>query len=185
MIGENLATRGLRPIGELAAKRPHGDRLCYMAGCRCTPCRAANSNYETKRSAARKAGDWNGLVSAKRARKHIQKLSAAGVGRRALSDVSGVAQSIIGRIRSGNKSQIRKRTETALLAVTAHAVSGGAIVSAKQTWSLINRLLEEGFTRGEIAQRLGRKRRALQIRKDRITAKTAADVERLYRKLMS
>jgi hypothetical protein len=184
MIGEGLSARGLRPVKELAASRSHGDRLCYMAGCRCVPCRAANSRYETERAAARKAGDWNGLVPADKARRHILKLSKANVGRRALSDVTGTAQSIIAAIRSGKKQQIRKRTETRILAVTPAAVSGGAIVPAARTWKLINRLLSEGFTKGEIAQLLGRKTRNLQIRKDRVTAKTAAAIERLYQRIM-
>lgn len=68
---------GLRPVAELAADRPHGDRLRYMAGCRCKECRAANTAYETQRALARKAGDWNGVVSAARARSHIAVLSAA------------------------------------------------------------------------------------------------------------
>jgi hypothetical protein len=184
MVGDSLSCRGLRPVAELAADKEHGCRLRYLAGCRCVPCRAANSRYETERNVARRAGDWNGLVSAKQARKHILKLSRAGVGQNALSDVSGVARSIIARIRRGEKLKIRKRTETAILSVSSGAVSGGALVSAKPTWVLINRLLTEGFTKSEIAHRLGKKNPALQIRKDRITAKTAADVERLYRRIM-
>lgn len=51
---------GLAHIVVLAASKPHGVRLRYMAGCRCLKCRMANSNYETMRARARKAGDWNG-----------------------------------------------------------------------------------------------------------------------------
>lgn len=60
-----IESRGLKPVAELAEQRSHGDRLKYLAGCRCVPCRAANSRYEVARAAARKAGDWNGLVPAR------------------------------------------------------------------------------------------------------------------------
>ena len=65
-----LAQRGLKPASELAAKRPHGDRLRYVAGCRCDLCRKANSTYERERQKARAAGDWNGIVDAAKARQH-------------------------------------------------------------------------------------------------------------------
>lgn len=87
-------------------------------------------------------------------------------------------------IRSGKKKRIRRRTEARILAVTAEAVAGGALVPAGPTWRRINRLLEEGFTRAEIARRLGYKRPALQLRKDFVTAKNAAAVERLYCRVM-
>ena len=54
----------LRSAVELAAGKPHGTRIRYVGGCRCLPCRAANSRYESERQAARKLGDWNGLVDA-------------------------------------------------------------------------------------------------------------------------
>ncbi len=54
-----IEARGLRPIGELARNRPHGDRLRYMAGCRCPACRGANP-----------------IVPADAARAHIHPLGA-------------------------------------------------------------------------------------------------------------
>lgn len=95
-----------------------------------------------------------------------------------------MGMTVIAEIRSGKKRRIRKRTETRILSVTAEAVFGGAKVPAARTWRLINRLLNEGFTRGEIARRLGYRRPALQLGKDFMTAKNAAAVERLYRRVM-
>lgn len=180
----NLQEKGLRPASDLAEGRPHGDRLKYLAGCKCMLCRAANSRYETSRAAARKAGDWNGIVSAKRARSHILKLSRAGVGRYTLSEAADVGATIIQDIRSGRKKRIRKRTEARILSVTAAAVAGGALVPAGPTWRRINILIENGFTRAEIARRLGYRRPALQLNKDFVTAKNAAAVERLYNRVM-
>ena len=103
MIGPAMQARGLRPIAELAAGRPHGTRLRYLAGCKCDACRKANSSYESERQRARKAGDWNGLVDASKARRHLRRLSRQGVGRRVVSEVSDVAESILQQIRSGEK----------------------------------------------------------------------------------
>lgn len=117
-------------------------------------------------------------------RAHILKLSRAGVGRHALSEASDVRATTIQEIRSGKNRQIRKRTESRILSVTAAAGAGGALVPAGPTWRRINRLLREGFTRAEIARRLGYKRPALQLNKDFVTAKNAAAVRRLYDRVM-
>jgi hypothetical protein len=178
-----LISRGLRDVSELAANRQHGDRLKYMAGCRCMLCRAANSRYETMRAAARKNGDWNGIVSAKLARRHIQKLARQGVGRRAIAAASDVADSIVHAIKTGRKKMIRKRTETKILAVSADARGDKSLVPAKHTWVLINRLLRHGFTKTALAQRLGYAR-AIQFDKEFVTARNALKVERFYRRIM-
>ena len=183
MISAQMAGRGLRPVAELAAGRPHGDRLRYMAGCKCMLCRAANSRYETERAAARRAGDWNGLVPARKAKAHLKKLSRAGVGRNAVSEASGVARSVLAAIRSGKKRQIRKRTETRILNVSSDARMDASIVPAKRAWQLITRLLDEGYTKADLARRLGHKMPALQIRKDFILARTEVAIERLYAQL--
>lgn len=127
----------------LAKDKPHGTRLRYMAGCKCMLCRAANSRYETERAAARKNGDWNGLVSAIHARRHILKLSC---------DVMNDAR----------------------------------LIPPRATRQIVERLLEEGMTKTELARRLGSTAEfpALQIlQRNRVTAKTAMRVERLWRQM--
>lgn len=177
-----LSTRGLRPVADLAADRPHGTRLRYIAGCKCFQCRRANSDYERERQKARAAGDWNGLVDAERARKHLRKLSRLGVGRRMVRAASDVADTVLQDIRAGRKRRIRARTERRILAVTAACRGDAALVPAAETWHRIEWLLEEGFTKARIALELGAKRPALQLRKDWVTARTAAKVEILYRR---
>lgn len=179
----NASIESLRPVQELAARRPHGDRLQYMAGCRCLKCRMANSNYETARARARKAGDWNGLVDAAPVRAHLRKLSRAGVGYKTAADAASVARSVVAKVRIGERTQIRASTAKRLLAVTAAARADHSYVSAAQTWYLIKQLLDEGFTKARIAQELG-VGRALQIRKTRVLARTALAVEKLWRKYM-
>lgn len=57
----------------------------------------------------------------------------------------------------------------------------GAHVSAVETRQLINRMLLERFTRGQIARLLGLKRPRLELHTDVITFRNALKVRRLYR----
>jgi hypothetical protein len=144
----------------------------------------ANSNYETARARARKAGDWNGIVSSAAARLHILKLSRAGVGYKMVAEASGIASSILFAIRQGKRLRMRARSMRRVLAVTTASRGDAAIISAKRTWILINELLEEGFTKGRLARELGRRREALQIHRTRVTVRTAANVEALHARYM-
>jgi hypothetical protein len=180
-----LAARGLKPIHELAADRAHGDRLRYIAGCRCFDCRRANSAYEATRQKARAAGDWNGLVDAEKARAHLKQLSEQGVGRRSVAAASDVADSVLSEIIAGRKLKVRALTERKILAVTRAAAGDGALVPGKQTWKRINELLRDGYTKAELALRLGAKTPNLQLKKDFVTVRSAHLVERLYDELRS
>jgi hypothetical protein len=91
---------------------------------------------------------------------------------------------VISRIKSGQSTHIRKGTEEKLLAVSKDAVSDAAGVRAYPTWRQIKSLLAEGFTRAELARRLGYKSPSLQLGKKWILARNAARVDRLYRRLM-
>lgn len=173
---------GMRTHAELS--RGCGTRLQYMAGCRCYQCRTANSAYERGRIAARKAGDYNGIVSAKKARQHILKLRKQGVGRKAVYAASDVALSILRAISNGKKKQIRARTERKILAVTSACREDGALIPAAPTWRLVEQLRAEGFTKLRIARELGQKGSGLQLGKKLITARNAARVERLFNKYM-
>lgn len=178
----SLATRGLRPATELAATRQHGDRLRYIAGCRCDACRKANSAYECERRRCRKAGDWNGIVSAKKARQHMIKLNRAGVGRRAIGAATDIADTVLSDIRRGAKLRIRARTERLILGVTPTIASDHALVSAAPTHALIAELFEEGYTERFLAHRLGYTNRYLQFG-NLITVRNAYRVERLHKEL--
>lgn len=171
----------------LAGRHPHGSRVRYMTGCRCVPCRAANSRYESERLVARKNGDWNGLVLADRARAHLLLLSRRGIGRHLVADCSGVSQSMLAAIKSRRKTSIRARTERRILSVSEEARGAKTLVGAGPVWAQINRLLREGFSKKEIARRLGSKAKnpALQLRPDVVTALNAMRVEKLHAAVMA
>jgi hypothetical protein len=178
-----LGGRGLKSAAELSANRAHGDRLRYMGGCRCDECRKANTSYESERNKARANGDWNGIVSADKARSHIQRLSEMNVGRRAVSLASGVAESTIAEVANGRKTRIRGRTERNILNVTRDAVADHALIPAAETWKQLNTLIRSGYTRSDLAYRLGYKGRGLQIKKDFVTAINAYLVAALFAQL--
>lgn len=165
-----------------SALKDHGNRARYISGCRCLPCRAANSRYESERYSARKSGDRRDVVSAADAQAHILKLSRQGIGFAAVGDASGVSGSAISKIRLGRRTQIRKNTEARILAVDANAIADGALVPAAGTHRLIGRLVADGYTRTWIAKQLGYKGRVLQF-PDRVMARTALRIERLYARI--
>lgn len=174
------------PAADHFRAMPCGTRAKYVSGgCRCVPCRAAASRYESERLRARRNGDWNGLVPADAARHHLMKLSKQGIGRRSVSDATRVPQSTRHAIKTGRKTQIRRSTEQRILAVTRDAAGMALLVPAAPTWRLIDKLLDEGFTKARIAHEIGRKHGALQFHTARITRRSAIAIERLYRRYAS
>ncbi len=113
-----MPINGLKSAGELAENKPHGLRIKYMGGCRCLPCRAANSNYEKEKRRKRERGEGNGLVSAHKAQNHIADLLKLNIGLRTIRDFSGVGRSILQKIRNGERKQIRAKTERRVLMIT-------------------------------------------------------------------
>lgn len=177
-----LASRGLH-TATLAERRPHGDRVKYIAGCRCALCREANTLYENARRQARARGEWNGLVPVTDVQAHMEKLRAAGIGRRTISQATGVAETVLQEIIAGRKQRIRAVTSRRVLAMSTEARADGSLVPATRTWRLLDDLCRQGFTRAELALQLGHKRGALQISRQRVHAITELQVERLHAKL--
>lgn len=171
----------------LAERHPHGTRVRYVTGCKCMLCRAANSRYETDRAKARANGDWNGLVPAWMARKHLLRLSSQGIGRDTVAQASGVSVTVICEIKARTKKNIRMRTHKAIMAVDRTARAAKTLVEAAPVWAQINRLLREGFTQTELARRLGSRAKvpALQLNGRVVTAQNAMRVEKLHAMVMA
>src|ERR1700674_89452 len=176
-----MRPRDLAPIEVLAERKPHGTRLRYLGGCKCVPCRAAASRYETGRAKLRKMGLWNGIVDATRARRRLFWLSRRGIGRYSIARATGISATVICKIRSGERRQCRAMTEKAILELGGNSPPQSMLVPAGRTWARIRWLLAQGFTKGGIAQRLGSRTPALQLRKDFVILRTAKKVEALWR----
>lgn len=184
IAGHSLTARGLKPVGEYAQRREHGDRLRYLGGCRCDLCRKANSTYERARQIARRAGDWNGIVPAAKARAHMVALQKQGIGRRTIADVTDIAESVLSGIRAGTHTNIRARTERLILGVTNDMAADHSHVQASPSWKLINELLRAGFTKVSLARRLGQKGSGLQLGKEFITVRNADQVRKMHAELI-
>ncbi len=176
----------LRSAADLAADKPHGLRVRYMAGCRCLPCRCANARYATQRAHAIKAGDTRELVDAAPARRHLAMLSRRGVGYKTAADAARVARSVVAMVKSGARRRIRANTLRALLAVPPTMLPDSALVSGAGTRRRIAALIDEGFTKAFLARELGYETPALQIAaRERVTVRTRARIAALYQRLMS
>jgi hypothetical protein len=174
----------MRSKSELAATKPCGTRIRYMGGCRCLPCRAANASYAAYRARECRRGRSNRIIDAAEVRDHLVDLASHGIGRRTVSSITGLASSTISNLKSGRSRRIRALHARAILDITPDAVVNAAqIVPARPTLAMIAWMLHEGFTKGQLALRLGCKSPNLQIRGPRITARTAMRVSRLYHQL--
>lgn len=174
--------------------RPDGTRYEVMArACPGTgghPCVAGGAWLRGAGPVCRKCVEratvWDGLVPSARARRHLRKLSLAGVGYKAVHDASDVATSTLQEIICGASRQIRASVERRILAVDVAARADRALIPAAPTWALIEDLVARGFTRRWISTELGHDWYApvLQKRRDLVTARNAAEVERLHRRIV-
>jgi len=128
---------------------------------------------------------WNGLVPSDRARDHIHALSRRGVGYKQVADAAGVAESIVAKIRSGERKNIRAQAEKRILEVDIGARADHALVPAGPSWKLLNKLLKK-YSKAELARRLGSeaKNPALQVSKKEVTVKKAHQIQKLYNDCM-
>lgn len=179
-------------VKQLPTEYPHGTLARYNQRCRCEPCKKAQRLYAAELRARHAIGQANPIVSATRARNHIWRLKKAGVGQVWLHRASGVRLTTIQEIRTGKKRRIRKDTERAILAVTADA---GRWVEGSRYLSMIDHMVELGFPKSWIAERVRWKKgsnlrhgrsvgNCLGVgRGERISRRSAEKIEQLYRTL--
>lgn len=134
----------LGPIGPEA----HGSRASYRAGCRCTPCRAANACYEAQRARAEAV---RVLVQADAARAHLLTLQMKGVGYRHAARLAGVSTFTTKAIRRGRQTRITAEVERAILGVTRPTLAHGVHVNGYDARRKLRTLLQEGFTVEQLA----------------------------------
>jgi hypothetical protein len=129
---------------------------------------------------------FDGLVSAGRVRQHLRKLARQGVGYKSVAAACDVAPSTLSAVLADASKKLRARTAAKILAVTRDAMADGARVSSSSTKLKIKRLLEEGFTKRELARRLGYQSRTLQIgTRTMMLASTELRFARFYRQVMA
>lgn len=176
----------MRPTDMPPAERfEHGTRARYVCGCRCDECRRSNREYARSRAKAKIFHGSDILVPSARARKHLMKLSSKGIGRRSVQASCDVTDTILQQVKNGTKTQIRRSTEQKILSVTADACGDATLKPAARTWRMLDHLLDEGFSKAELARRLGYRTPAIQIKRNRVTAATEVRVQRFYNQIMA
>jgi hypothetical protein len=113
-------------------------------------------------------------VASKRAREHLRRMSAIGVGARQIETVSGVGHSEQWHIRTGRRKRIHPETERAILGVCGLDRARGSRIPAGRTWELIECLLRAGVRQCKIAEAIGNKRSAPPSSRDAIRRRAAA-----------
>jgi lambda repressor-like predicted transcriptional regulator len=101
-----------------------------------------------------------------------------------VSAAADVGTTTLEKIKAGTKKRIRRSTEQRILEVDVAAASDSAHTDAAVTWKLLNELLARGWSKAELARRLGYKVPALQISKERVLVKNAYKVKRLHAELI-
>lgn len=157
--------------------------------CRCEPCTPANRAYELRRTRAirRPDGDWRPYVDATPAREHVEWLRACGIGLKTIAGLGGVPHGSLSKLIYGDPKRgmgpsrrIRARTAQRIMAVLPNRAAGAQKVPAAYTWRLLDDLIRNGWTKRDIAARLGQQSGGLQISRRAVRASTARAVERLH-----
>jgi hypothetical protein len=189
-----------KPCLHKLANHQHGDRATYVLDkCRCLPCAAANSVYESQRSRLRAYGRGvpSGLVDAAPVRAHVEQLQAAGMGWKTVAQAAGVAESTLchvlyGRRRNGrNEPPARRMNPEAarkLLAVplpTVEQLPGGVVVPAVGTQRRLQALACLGWSIGRLAAEgsLDRQRLDRAMRGQDVVVSTVRAVAVVYDRL--
>jgi hypothetical protein len=189
--------RTRKPCHHKLADHQHGTHACYVLDrCRCVPCAAANTVYESNRVRQQAYGRWDNFVDAEPVRAHVRSLMTAGLGWKRVAALaklpnSNVETLVYGKRRSdGALRPIRrlKRTNAeALLAVQAHfrVLAGGASVDATGTHRRLQALVVIGWSQNKLCAELGLQRSNFgkMMAGERVTARTARSVAELYERL--
>lgn len=170
-------------IGETA----HGTRTGYTKGCRCVACGQANAADAVKRAAAAAAGlPTTDLVEATAAREHIAVLRRGGASLKSIVRASGLSRTAVSGIACGDTRRIMPDTHQAIVGLTVADVRAAAapktLVDAGPTWALLDDMIARGWPKSWIARELGLNS-SLQLRRDTVTAASAAKVDALAKRL--
>lgn len=168
--------------------RAHGSHAKYVVDrCRCEPCLYATRCYENSRR-TRKARGLEPYADATKAREHVRWLQSQGIGLKKIAAASGVPHGSLAKLIYGDRQRgmapskrIRAATGRKLVAVTpADAASAGHRIDATQTKALLAALIDNGWTKTAVAQRLGTSCGNL-LRGDQCHVATARAIQQLVR----
>jgi hypothetical protein len=164
--------------------RAHGTRSRYVHGCRCRPCRDANTDYENRRSKLIVYGQWTPFRPAGITVQRVEWLRREGMGLHTIAELAGTHRSVLQKLLRGETCQVRIETQTAVMAIepTLENLRPSTLVDAAPTWRLVRGFLAVGFTKAEIGRWVTKdpRTRSLQLHTEKVSARNAAAVADLH-----
>lgn len=180
------------------AEHQHGTYAMYtLDGCRCRPCAAAASEYNTQLQRNLAYGRSN-LVDANPAREHIRALAAAGIGLKTVAAAAGISHGSLWKLMYGRtkpdgtrtpSARVAKTTADAILAVrpTLDVNAPASVVPGIGTLRRVQALATRGWSIPTLCARAGINRqtidRLLRSAHDSVHADTARRIRDLYDEL--
>jgi hypothetical protein len=177
-------------------ERPHGYARYKLDGCRCYVCGFAVSQYNDQRERSIAYGTWQPFVDAEPVRAHLKTLSEAGIGRRRVTELTGVSGSTLKKILYGRPgagcaptARIRPEIAAKILAVgpSPDALAGHALVDATGTLRRLQAMIRRGWPQLHLAARLGMTPQnfSTMLGFNQVTAAKARAVRDLYQRLQN
>lgn len=173
--------------------RQHGTYAKYkLDNCRCYPCAAKTSEYNTARERAIAYGTWQPFVDAEPVRAHVTVLRECGIGLRQLSALTGLSRSVLTGLMNGKPGKppakrVRPATAQKILAVepTLANIAPSTPVDAAGTHRRIQALVFNGWSQAKLANRLGMTPGNFTtfMKATQVTARHALAARALYREL--
>ena len=161
----------------------HGSRWAYQAGCRCLLCSAANARYAADRRRACARGEWNGWVKPDAAKAKLDALEARQIGYRQAAKLAQISPMTAWKIRAGKSVYIRAHVERAILGIEKPSLAHGVKVNSYRTRHLLLCLTKEGYSRRDLAWRLGLQSGRLGLDHEACTVRNALKVRVLFARL--
>lgn len=167
----------------------HGERRCYMAGCRCDKCRAANAAYCKRYRLDRHTTGRPRRVDARPYIKLAERYAAHGWSHSQMADLAGCCETIFFALINGRSVHLNQKTARQLDAMpTTPPDAPGRTRSVNATGSIrrVRALIAIGHDLISIAKAIGITDTALgriiNNEHERITARNAHAITALYSK---
>lgn len=140
----------------MATKTPpaHGERRCYLAGCRRPECADAHKRY-CKQYATRRYRHGRQYIDATPAREHLHLLTASGSTHAGIAEVVGVSGPTIRDLAAGANLRTRPETIRRILAIQPEPTPLGYFTTPTGTIRRLQALAVLGYPLHEVADALG------------------------------
>lgn len=133
----------------------HGERRCYLRGCRRPECSAANYRYMSRYRLDRERGKQR-YVDATPTADHVRVLLDAGWNLRQIGDAAGCAHRVIADLAHRRQTTVKPSTADGVLAISPYPVPEPAqYVDATGTMRRLQALAAIGYTNRQLAATIG------------------------------